>query len=193
MIYVDVEQKNLMIATHIFGLHFEKAKVSTGYTVNGKAMELPNYYRDIASAMKLALKANISIISSKDGLYIVATTNIVNTCDKYPNIAKELHGKYWVHIEDISDLSSTICKIALAKYGFLTEEDAGIINNTVIRKQTGLYTGISSPMKCIYGKRYEILGVEDNNTYRVIDESGEDYLYSMQHFIHIRYEEMGDK
>ena len=55
-------------------------------------------------------------------------------------------------------------------------------------KQTGLFIGTSRPMSCIYGKRYIILGTS-YNTYRVIDESGEDYLYSKDSFTDIRGEE----
>ncbi len=56
-------------------------------------------------------------------------------------------------------------------------------------KQTGMYIGKSSPMKCIYGKRYVILGEDKMNTYRVIDESGEDYLYSKNSFTDIKAEQ----
>ncbi len=51
---------------------------------------------------------------------------------------------------------------------------------------TGVYIGKSSPMKCINGKRYVILGEDKKNTYRVIDESGEDYLYSKGSFSDIK-------
>jgi hypothetical protein len=37
-------------------------------------------------------------------------------------------------------------------------------------------------MGCIHGKRYLILGEDKRNTYRVVDESGEDYLYSKSSF-----------
>jgi hypothetical protein len=60
-------------------------------------------------------------------------------------------------------------------------------------KFTGLYIGnVSSPMKCIRGKRYVIIAEDKHNTYRVIDETGEDYLYSKSSFTDIQ-EEAADK
>ncbi len=38
------------------------------------------------------------------------------------------------------------------------------------------YIAKGSPMSCITGKAYEVLSVE-KGWYRIIDESGEDYLY----------------
>ena len=40
---------------------------------------------------------------------------------------------------------------------------------------------ISDPLELISGKKYECLGKEDN-AYRVIDETGEDYLYPASEF-----------
>ncbi len=40
---------------------------------------------------------------------------------------------------------------------------------------------ISDPLELISGKEYECLGKEDN-AYRVIDETGEDYLYPASKF-----------
>ncbi len=40
---------------------------------------------------------------------------------------------------------------------------------------------ISDPLELISGKEYECLGKEDN-AYRVIDETGEDYLYPASEF-----------
>lgn len=37
------------------------------------------------------------------------------------------------------------------------------------------YIAKGSPMTCIHGKEYEVLSVE-KGWYRIIDESGEDYL-----------------
>ena len=38
-----------------------------------------------------------------------------------------------------------------------------------------------SPLSCINGKVYEVLSIE-HGSYRVIDESGEDYLYDARAF-----------
>ncbi|MBQ9377159.1 MAG: hypothetical protein IJU05_05100 [Schwartzia sp.] len=38
------------------------------------------------------------------------------------------------------------------------------------------YIAKGSTMTCIHGKEYEVLSVE-KGWYRIIDESGEDYLY----------------
>lgn len=43
------------------------------------------------------------------------------------------------------------------------------------------YIGNSNPLRFINGKIYEVIGRE-NNSYRIIDETGEDYLYSLKHF-----------
>ncbi len=43
------------------------------------------------------------------------------------------------------------------------------------------YIGKSSLMYCIYGKVYEKVG-ESNGYWKVIDESGEDYLYDPKVF-----------
>ena len=39
----------------------------------------------------------------------------------------------------------------------------------------------SSPLELITGKVYECLGIEDDS-YRVIDETGEDYLFPIEEF-----------
>lgn len=44
------------------------------------------------------------------------------------------------------------------------------------------YVGITSELSLINGKVYEILGVS-RGWYRIIDESGEDYLYPPQFFV----------
>lgn len=44
------------------------------------------------------------------------------------------------------------------------------------------YVGITSELSLINGKVYEILGVS-RGWYRIVDESGEDYLYPPQFFV----------
>lgn len=42
----------------------------------------------------------------------------------------------------------------------------------------------SSPFTVINGKVYECIGTEGNNVaYRIIDETGEDYLYPVSQFV----------
>jgi hypothetical protein len=47
----------------------------------------------------------------------------------------------------------------------------------------------SDPMELIQGKTYKCLGIE-NGWYRVIDESGEDYLYPPEEFEIIEKEQV---
>ena len=46
------------------------------------------------------------------------------------------------------------------------------------------YVAEGSPLSCINGKTYDVLPVEDvlGDWYRIIDESGEDYLYPASSF-----------
>lgn len=39
------------------------------------------------------------------------------------------------------------------------------------------YVGNSDPIYFVNGKVYEVLGMEEEGLYRIIDETGEDYLY----------------
>ena len=48
------------------------------------------------------------------------------------------------------------------------------------------YLGESDPLYLINGKEYEVLG-EEQGYYRIVDESGEDYLYDSDDF-----EDVGD-
>lgn len=42
----------------------------------------------------------------------------------------------------------------------------------------GIYHGESDPLGLIDGKEYEIVGEDkDTNSYSVVDETGEDYMY----------------
>ena len=43
------------------------------------------------------------------------------------------------------------------------------------------YIGKSSPIYCIKGKEYEVIG-KPCGYWRVVDESGEDFLYRPKHF-----------
>lgn len=43
------------------------------------------------------------------------------------------------------------------------------------------YNGKSSPIYCIKGKEYDVIG-KQCGYWRVIDESGEDFLYRPDHF-----------
>ncbi len=43
------------------------------------------------------------------------------------------------------------------------------------------YIGRNDPFYCLYGKVYEMIG-ESHGLWRIIDESGEDYLYSPEVF-----------
>lgn len=43
------------------------------------------------------------------------------------------------------------------------------------------YIGETDKLRFINGKVYEILGKEED-LYRIIDETGESYLYSLKHF-----------
>jgi len=44
-----------------------------------------------------------------------------------------------------------------------------------------MYLGVSNPLRFINGKIYEVIG-EEKGRYRIIDETGEDYLYSLKNF-----------
>ena len=55
-----------------------------------------------------------------------------------------------------------------------------------------LYKGKSHPLYLINGKIYKVLSVE-KNWYRIIDESGEDYLYPPDLFEVVENEELKDK
>jgi len=66
------------------------------------------------------------------------------------------------------------------------------LNNSKLSNKlnlTGLFIGKGSPMTLTNGKRYKIIGEDFLDTYRVIDETGEDYLYSKRNFTDIRGEE----
>lgn len=43
------------------------------------------------------------------------------------------------------------------------------------------YLGKSNPLRFLQGKVYEVIGEEDGR-YRIIDETGEDYLYTLKNF-----------
>lgn len=44
-----------------------------------------------------------------------------------------------------------------------------------------IYLGDSSPIELLHGQEYVVLSVEDG-WYRVVDETGEDYLYPPEDF-----------
>ena len=44
-----------------------------------------------------------------------------------------------------------------------------------------LFVGKSDNFGCINGKAYEVIA-EEKNFYRIIDETGEDYLYTKKNF-----------
>lgn len=44
------------------------------------------------------------------------------------------------------------------------------------------YIGKSDRLGCINGKIYEIMG-EEKSSYRIVDETGEDYQYQKKNFI----------
>ena len=48
-------------------------------------------------------------------------------------------------------------------------------------KMTVKFLGESDPLYFINGREYEVLGAE-NGLYRITDETGEDYLYSLEEF-----------
>ena len=51
-----------------------------------------------------------------------------------------------------------------------------IIVQVIKRKMLARFIGEESPMTLINGKVYETISIEDG-WYRIVDESGEDYLY----------------
>jgi len=51
------------------------------------------------------------------------------------------------------------------------------------------YIGKSNPLRFINGKVYEVIGEEDGR-YRIIDETGEDYLYSPKNFERLENKKM---
>ena len=44
------------------------------------------------------------------------------------------------------------------------------------------YTGESDPLYFIHGKEYTVIG-EEMGMYRIVDETGEDYLYDLDEFV----------
>ena len=48
------------------------------------------------------------------------------------------------------------------------------------------YTGESNEFYCINGKIYECIGEEDDGMLRIVDESGEDYLYPSDYFEEVK-------
>ena len=44
------------------------------------------------------------------------------------------------------------------------------------------YTGESDPLYFIHGKEYAVIG-EEMGMYRIVDETGEDYLYDLDEFV----------
>ncbi len=74
----------------------------------------PNFSTDIAAALPIAEKLNISLICSEDGWYAVKTEDVVHTCNREPNIAKEIHGKYWALADTIP---LAICSVGLKALG----------------------------------------------------------------------------
>jgi hypothetical protein len=71
---------------------------------------LPDYSTDIAAAWEVARKMKVSLICSVDGWYAAVTGDVIHTCDRFPNIAKEVHGKYWALADAAPE---AICKAAL--------------------------------------------------------------------------------
>ncbi|MFZ3591705.1 hypothetical protein ACOI1C_21430 [Bacillus sp. DJP31] len=48
------------------------------------------------------------------------------------------------------------------------------------------FIGNSDPMYFIYGQIYDVLKRETENLYRIIDETGEDYCYTLDDFEIVR-------
>lgn len=44
------------------------------------------------------------------------------------------------------------------------------------------YLGESDPLYLLNGKIYDVISVESEHWYRIVDETGEDYLYDMGDF-----------
>lgn len=51
------------------------------------------------------------------------------------------------------------------------------------------YTGPDFPGALIHGRTYAVIGEELGHLYRIIDESGEDYLYDKGGFVEIEEEQ----
>jgi hypothetical protein len=49
------------------------------------------------------------------------------------------------------------------------------------------FIGEGSPMSLITGKIYSVMAIEDD-CYRIVDETGEDYLYSIKAFEEVTHE-----
>ncbi|MEO2211033.1 hypothetical protein ABGV40_09210 [Paenibacillus amylolyticus] len=49
------------------------------------------------------------------------------------------------------------------------------------------FLGESDPIYFIHGRIYDVLGLEEDGLYRIIDETGEDYLYCMDEFEIVGY------
>lgn len=81
---------------------------------SGYVKEVPHYSTDIAAALPIAEKLKISLICSEDGWYAVVTEDVVHTCNREPNVAKEVHGKYWALADTIP---LAICRAALKALG----------------------------------------------------------------------------
>lgn len=45
-----------------------------------------------------------------------------------------------------------------------------------------IYIGKTSPFELTNGKSYEVISIE-HGWYRIVDDSGEDYLYPPQYFV----------
>lgn len=44
------------------------------------------------------------------------------------------------------------------------------------------YIGASDPLELLNGKVYEVLEVEEEGWYRIVDETGDDYLFPPEDF-----------
>lgn len=72
--------------------------------------DLPDWSNNINDTMRLIDQFQVSLLNSEDGWYAVITEDVVHTCNREPNIAKEIHGKYWALAEDIP---LAVCRVIL--------------------------------------------------------------------------------
>ena len=53
--------------------------------------------------------------------------------------------------------------------------------DTGMKKTIVRYLGETDPLELVHGKQYEVISIE-KNWFRIIDETGEDYLYPPELF-----------